>query len=1194
MGWEFWIDRGGTFTDVVARHPDGALTTHKLLSEDPDRYADAAVAGIQRVLAAAGAAGTEPVDAVRMGTTVATNALLERAGEPTVLVITRGFGDALRIAYQNRPRIFDRHIVLPEPLYSRVIEVDERIDADGTVLCAPDLDALAVELDQAYRDGYRAAAVVCAHAYLYPEHERSVAALASRTGFTQVSRSAEVSPLVKLVPRGDTTVVDAYLSPVLRHYVDRVASDLTGVPLQFMQSNGGLTEAHRFRGKDAILSGPAGGIVGMVRMSALAGLDHVIGFDMGGTSTDVSHYAGELERVFDTDVAGVRVRAPMLDIHTVAAGGGSVLHFDGSRYRVGPDSAGAVPGPACYRGGGPLTVTDANVLLGRIQTDHFPSVFGPRGDQPLDADVVRRKFAELTQVIGDGRSPEQVAEGFLAVAVANMAGAVKRITVRKGHDVTRYALTTFGGAGGQHACAVADALGIETVLVPPMAGVLSALGIGLADTTVMREQAVEAPLEPSALSGLDRTAGALEATARADLVEQGVAAHAEVVVRRRVHLRYDGTDTTVVVRLDRLDAMVAEFEAAHRTMYSFLLDRALVVEAISVEAVALTPQPDLSAAAAGFGGAVPEPPVETVRVFAGGSWNDCPLHRREDLAPGQVVTGPAVLVEDNATTVVEPGWRAEAVDTGHLVVRRAEPRARDEVSAVADPVLLEIFNSLFMSIAEQMGSRLEATAQSVNIKERLDFSCALFDPDGNLVANAPHIPVHLGSMGTSVKEVIARRHGTIRPGDTFAVNDPFHGGTHLPDITVITPVFAETGAGPDEILYYVASRGHHAEIGGITPGSMPANSTDIHQEGVLLDNWLLVQGGRFRERETRDLLASARHPSRGIDTNLADLRAQVAANAKGVEEIRAMVTRFGLDVVQAYMRHVQDNAAEAVRRVIDTLSDGRVEYLTDGGATIAVEVRVDRAARSATIDFTGTSDQLATNFNAPSSVATAAVLYVFRTLVADDIPLNDGCLRPLTIVIPPGTMLSPQYPAAVVAGNVETSQAITGALYAALGVQAEGSGTMNNLTFGDATRQYYETIASGSGAGDGFDGASAVQTHMTNSRLTDPEVLELRFPVLVRDFSVRTGSGGAGRWSGGDGVTRALEFREPMSASLLTGHRRVPPYGMAGGAPGALGNNRVRRADGSVEHLAGCDRVELGAGDVLIVETPGGGGYGEA
>ncbi|MFJ3405506.1 hydantoinase B/oxoprolinase family protein [Promicromonospora sp. NPDC090134] len=1208
MGWEFWIDRGGTFTDVVARHPDGALSTYKLLSEDPDRYADAAVAGIQRVLAAAGQTGTEPVDAVRMGTTVATNALLERAGEPTVLVVTRGFGDALRIAYQNRPRIFDRHIVLPEPLYTRVVEVDERIDAQGTVLRAPDLDALRVELDQAYRDGYRAAAVVCVHSYLYPDHERAVADVATRAGFTQVSRSAEVSPLVKLVPRGDTTVVDAYLSPVLRRYVDRVAGDLTGVPLQFMQSNGGLTEAHRFRGKDAILSGPAGGIVGMVRMSALAGFDHVIGFDMGGTSTDVSHYAGELERVFDTDVAGVRVRAPMLDIHTVAAGGGSILHFDGSRYRVGPDSAGAVPGPACYRGGGPLTVTDANVLLGRIQPTHFPSVFGPQGDQPLDADVVRRKFAELTDVIGDGRTPEEVAEGFLAVAVANMAGAVKKITVRKGHDVTRYALTSFGGAGGQHACAVADALGIETVLVPPMAGVLSALGIGLADTTVMREQAVETPLVPGALARLAEVADALEHTARADLAGQGVPAEAGVVVNRRVHLRYDGTDTTVVVRLGGLDAMVDQFEAAHRTMYSFLLDRALVVEAISVESVALTAQPDLSASGLSAPGTRPdvgagttdsEPPVETVRVFAGGAWHDCPLYRRESLAPGQVVVGPAVLVEENATTVVEPGWRAEASTTGHLVVRRSEPRARDEVSAVADPVLLEIFNSLFMSIAEQMGSRLEATAQSVNIKERLDFSCALFDPDGNLVANAPHIPVHLGSMGTSVKEVIVRRRGTMRPGDTFAVNDPFHGGTHLPDITVITPVFAEPGAGDeprtgdDEILYYVASRGHHAEIGGIAPGSMPANSTDIHQEGVLLDNWLLVQGGRFREAETRDLLASARWPSRGIDTNLADLRAQVAANAKGVEEIHAMVARYGLDVVQAYMRHVQDNAAEAVRRVIDTLSDGELEYTTDSGATIAVHVRVDRAARRATIDFTGTSAQLATNFNAPSSVATAAVLYVFRTLVADDIPLNDGCLRPLSIVIPPGTMLSPRYPAAVVAGNVETSQAITGALYGALGVQAEGSGTMNNLTFGDATRQYYETIASGSGAGDGFDGAPAVQTHMTNSRLTDPEVLEMRFPVLVRDFSVRTGSGGEGRWRGGDGVSRALEFREPMSASLLTGHRRVAPYGMAGGAPGALGSNGVRRADGTVESLAGCDRVELGAGDVLVIETPGGGGYGE-
>lgn len=1201
MGWEFWIDRGGTFTDVVARHPDGTLSTHKLLSEDPDRYDDAAVAGVRRVLAAAGPSGDKPVDAVRMGTTVATNALLERKGEPTVLAVTKGFGDALRIGYQNRPRIFDRHIVLPEALYTRVIEIDERVTAEGEVLRAPDLATVTDDLRRAYDDGFRSVAVVCLHSHLYPEHERLVAATAEKLGFPQVTRSAEASPLMKLVPRGDTAVVDAYLSPLLRRYVDRVAGALHDVPLEFMQSNGGLTEAHRFRGKDAILSGPAGGIVGMVRMSEIAGLDRVIGFDMGGTSTDVSHYAGTLERVFDTTVAGVRLRAPMLDIHTVAAGGGSILHFDGSRYRVGPDSAGAVPGPSCYRGGGPLTVTDANVLLGRIQPVHFPHVFGPDGDQPLDVDTVRREFADLTARIADGRTPEQVAEGFLAVAVANMAGAIKNITVRKGHDVTRYALTTFGGAGGQHACAVADALGVETVLVPPMAGVLSALGIGLADVTAMREQSVEVPLAPEALPRITEVADAVERLARADLAGQNVldgSTASGTVVTHSVHLRYDGTDTTVPVRLSDVDSMVAEFERAHLAVYSFLLDRPLIAEAVAVEVVAPTAQPDL---------AVPAPPrsdglhegATTVRMFAGGAWHDCPLHQRGSLSPGEEVEGPAIIAEANATTVVEPGWRAAANETGHLVMRRTAPRARGGVSAEADPVMLEIFNSLFMQIAEQMGARLEATSQSVNIKERLDFSCAIFDPEGSLVANAPHMPVHLGSMGTSVKEVIARRRGTMRPGETYAVNDPFHGGTHLPDLTVITPVFAEGSddageAAGEEILFYVASRGHHAEIGGITPGSMPATSTNIHEEGVLFDNWLLVSDGRLRENETRELLTTARHPSRNPETNLADLRAQVAAGAKGVEEVRAMVEHFGLDVVQAYMQHVQDNAAEAVRRVIDTLSDGDFAYETDHGATIRVSVRVDRAARRATIDFTGTSPQLETNFNAPSSVALAAVLYVFRTLVADEIPLNDGCARPLDIIIPPGSMLDPAYPAAVVAGNVETSQAVTGALYGAMGVQAEGSGTMNNLTFGNGRAQYYETISSGSGAGDGFDGTSAVQTHMTNSRLTDPEVLEFRFPVLVRSFAVRSGSGGSGRWHGGDGVVRALEFREPVTASLLTSHRRVPPYGMAGGSAGALGRNTLRRADGSVAELGGYDRVDLGIGDLLVIETPGGGGYGQA
>ncbi|MEV8091380.1 hydantoinase B/oxoprolinase family protein [Streptomyces nigra] len=1198
--WQFWVDRGGTFTDIVARRPDGRLLTHKLLSENPARYADAAVAGVRELLDGS----TAPVEAVRMGTTVATNALLERKGERTLLVITRGFRDALRIAYQNRPHIFARRITLPELLYERVVEVDERIAADGTVLLAPDLEALTGPLQEAYDAGIRAVAVVCLHSHLHPGHEQAVGRLAARIGFPQISLSSEVSPLMKLVPRGDTAVVDAYLSPVLRRYVQQVADELHGVRLMFMQSNGGLAEAGQFRGKDAILSGPAGGIVGMARMSQLAGYDRVIGFDMGGTSTDVSHFAGDYERVFTTQIAGVRLRAPMLDIHTVAAGGGSVLHFDGSRYRVGPDSAGADPGPACYRGGGPLTVTDANVMLGRIQPDHFPAVFGPRGDQPLDADLVRERFTALADEIrestGDDRTPEQVAEGYLQIAVANIGNAVKRISVQKGHDVTRYALTTFGGAGGQHACKVADSLGIRTVLVPPMAGVLSALGIGLADTTAMREQSVEAPLEPASMGGVHKTADDLEAAARAELLDEDVPA-ARIRVTRRAQLRYDGTDTTLTVELTDPDTMRRAFEERHRATYSFTLDRPIVVEALSVEATGITEPPDLSALAprstAPEGS--PEAP-RTVPLHTGGTWRDVPLHRREQLAPGAVVTGPAIIAESGATTVVDDGWRAGTSDDGHLVMERVAVTESSELDTKADPVLLEVFNNLFMSIAEQMGARLESTAQSVNIKERLDFSCALFDPDGNLVANAPHIPVHLGSMGTSVKEVIRRRGAGMRPGDTYAVNDPYHGGTHLPDVTVITPVFGTDPAadaaadteGEQRILFYVASRGHHAEIGGIAPGSMPANSRTIDEEGVLFDNWLLAENGRFREEETLRLLTEAPYPSRNPRTNLADLRAQIAANRKGADEVARMIDDFGLDVVQAYMRHVQDNAEEAVRRVIDALDDGEYSYETDSGAVIRVSVRVDRVHRTATVDFTGTSPQLTSNFNAPFAVVNAAVLYVFRTLVADDIPLNDGCLRPLRIVVPPGSMLAPEPPAAVVAGNVETSQAITGALYAALGVQAEGSGTMNNVTFGNARHQYYETVASGSGAGDGFPGAPVVQTHMTNSRLTDPEVLEWRLPVRLDEFAVRPGSGGAGRWRGGDGAVRRIRFLEPMTVSTLSQHRRVPPYGMAGGAPGALGGNRVEHADGTVTTLAGSDSADVGPGDVLVIETPGGGGYG--
>lgn len=1183
-GWQFWVDRGGTFTDIVARRPDGRLLMHKLLSDNPARYADAAVAGVRELLHDDG-----PIDAVRMGTTVATNALLERKGERTLLVVTRGFRDALRIAYQNRPRIFARAIELPELLYERVVEVDERIAADGTVLRAPDLDALAGPLQEAYDDGIRALAVVCMHSHLHPVHEQAIGELAASIGFPQISLSSEVSPLMKLVPRGDTAVVDAYLSPVLRRYVQHVADELRGVRLMFMQSNGGLAEAGQFRGKDAILSGPAGGIVGMARMSQLAGFDRVIGFDMGGTSTDVSHFAGEYERVFTAQIAGVRLRAPMLDIHTVAAGGGSVLHFDGSRYRVGPDSAGADPGPACYRSGGPLTVTDANVALGRIQPAHFPRVFGPDGDQSLDDALVRDRFAALAHEIrdrtGDDRTPEQVAEGYLQIAVTNIANAVKRISVQKGHDVTRYALTTFGGAGGQHACMVADSLGIRTVLVPPMAGVLSALGIGLADTTAMREQSVEAPLKASSMPAVLKTADDLEGAARAELLAEDIPED-RIRVTRRAQLRYDGTDTALVVELTEPDTMTRTFEDRHRATYSFTLDRPVVVEALSVEATGLTEPPDLSAFATPY--STPGTP-ETVSLHTGGAWRDVPLHRREELPPGETVTGPAIITEASATTVVDDGWQAAMTDDGHLIMERVAVTESSDLGTEADPVLLEVFNNLFMSIAEQMGARLESTAQSVNIKERLDFSCALFDPEGNLVANAPHIPVHLGSMGTSVKEVIRRRGSGMRPGDAYAVNDPYHGGTHLPDVTVITPVFDTEG---DQILFYVASRGHHAEIGGIAPGSMPANSRVIEEEGILFDNWLLVEGGRLREAETRRLLTEAPYPSRNPKTNLADLRAQIAANQKGADEVARMIENFGLDVVQAYMKHVQDNAEESVRRVIDALEDGEFTYETDSGAVIRVRISVDREKRSATVDFTGTSPQLGTNFNAPFSVVNAAVLYVFRTLVADDIPLNDGCLRPLDIIVPPGSMLAPEPPAAVVAGNVETSQAITGALYGALGVQAEGSGTMNNVTFGNERHQYYETVASGSGAGDGFHGASVVQTHMTNSRLTDPEVLEWRLPVQLDKFAVRRGSGGAGRWRGGDGAVRRIRFHEPMTVSTLSQHRRVPPYGMADGEPGALGANRVERADGTVTELGGSDAADVGPGDVLVIETPGGGGYG--
>jgi 5-oxoprolinase (ATP-hydrolysing) len=1201
--WQIWIDRGGTFTDLVARRPDGELVTHKLLSENPEQYKDAALQGIRDLLGLDAGAPLPPgtIESVKMGTTVATNALLERKGDRTLLVITRGFGDALRIGYQNRPRLFDLHIRLPELVYERVAEARERVAADGTVVAALDEEALRADLESAHGAGIRSVAIAFMHGYRYTAHERRAAEIAAEVGFTQISVSHRTSPLIKLVSRGDTTVVDAYLSPILRRYVDRVAADLEaagqgGPRLMFMQSNGGLTDAALFQGKDSILSGPAGGVVGMVRTAEMAGFSKIIGFDMGGTSTDVAHFDGEYERTLESVVAGVRMRAPMMQIHTVAAGGGSILGFDGARFRVGPESAGANPGPACYRRGGPLAVTDCNVMLGKIQPDFFPRVFGPSADVALDASVVRDKFAalagEIAAATGEApRSPEAVAEGFLTIAVANMANAIKQISVQRGHDVTQYVLNCFGGAGGQHACLVADALGMRTVLIHPFAGVLSAYGMGLADIRALRERTVQAPLSDAALAGLAAVLDAMAAEAIAEVAGQGIDA-AQIATHRRAHLRYDGTDSTIEVDVGDAAGMQQEFEALHRQRFGFVPEgRKLVVEALAVESVGVT-ESAVDPAWNVPPRTTPLAPAATVRMYSGGEYHDTPVLERGKLVPGDTVDGPAIVAEATTTTVVEPGWRATVNGRGHLILTRATARPETvSVGTDADPVMLEVFNNLFMSIAEQMGATLANTAYSVNIKERLDFSCAIFDVAGNLVANAPHLPVHLGSMGESVKTVIRENAGTMKPGNVYALNAPYNGGTHLPDVTVITPVFDEQG---QDILFFVGSRGHHADIGGRTPGSSPPDSTSIHEEGVLIDNFLLVEGGRLREEETVELLQSGRYPCRNPAQNMADLAAQIAANETGVRELRRMIGHFGLEVVQAYMQHVQDNAEESVRRVLDVLSDGHFSYPMDNGDRIEVKVTVDRRAREALIDFTGTSPQGRHNYNAPFAVCKAAVLYVFRTLVKDDIPLNEGCLKPLRIRVPERSIISPDRLAAVIAGNTEVSQCITDALYGALGVMASAQGTMNNFVYGNDTYQNYETICGGTGAGADFDGADAVHSHMTNTRMTDAEVLESRYPVRVEEFSIRRGSGGAGRHRGGDGVVRRMRFLEPMTATILSSHRHSDPFGLAGGRAGARGVNRVERADGSVDMLDGNDQTEMRVGDVFVIETPGGGGFGRA
>ncbi|NJM96545.1 MAG: 5-oxoprolinase [Phormidesmis sp. RL_2_1] len=1313
--WQFWIDRGGTFTDIVAQRPDGSVVVHKLLSENPERYEDAPIQGIRELMAVA--AGERipaaQIAVVKMGTTVATNALLERKGDRTLLITTKGFRDGLRIGYQHRPDIFARHIVLPDMLYEQVVEVSERVSADGEVLqsLTPARQAqLLVDLQTAYDSGLRACAIAFIHGYRYPTHERQVAALAQQVGFTQISVSHQVSPLIKWVSRGDTTVVDAYLSPLLRRYVNRIEQALSGgngshevqPQLLFMQSNGGLTPAQFFQGKDSILSGPAGGIVGAVQTSRMAGFNKIITFDMGGTSTDVAHFNGErapletvpgtvsgsaperaapriaatridatridatridYERVFETEVAGVRMRAPMMAIHTVAAGGGSILRFDGDRYSVGPDSAGADPGPACYRKGGPLTVTDCNVMVGKLQPQFFPQVFGPSGNQPLDDGVVQAQFEGISRdvVTATGRQqrPEQIAEGFLAIAVDNMANAIKKISVQRGYDVSDYTLCCFGAAGGQHACRLAESLGMKSILIHPYAGVLSAYGMGLADRRVLKEKSIEMTLlegtsAEAAIAPIKAQLETLAHTATEALRAQGYQDIDTLDVHCQLHLRYAGADSTLAVDLAPPAAMRQQFEQRYRQQYGITLPgKGLVVATITAEAIGKTQALSQQALAAGVRleearleearleearleearlpiEHVPAADglgaVKTVSVFSAGQWHNTPVFYRHSLLAGQRLVGPAIVLEPTGTNVIEPGWDAVVSDSGDLMLtqqhletqdrdaqdrdapdRDAPDRAAQQsmVGSSPDPVRLEIFNNLFQAIAEQMGFTLQNTSSSVNIKERLDFSCAIFDAQGQLVANAPHIPVHLGSMGESVQALMADKIRPFQPGDVFISNNPYNGGTHLPDITAITPVFIKvrgTEKTDEKPLFFVASRGHHADIGGITPGSMPGRSTDLTQEGVLLDNFLLVAGSTvtaptFQETELRHLLADSPYPARNPAQNIADLQAQIAANNKGTQELQRMVEQFGLGTVQAYMQHVQDNAEQAVRRAIAQLCQRHSQPTychvpMDCGAEITVSITLNPTDSSAVIDFAGTSAQQPNNFNAPLAVCKAAVLYVFRTLVESAMPLNAGCLKPLEIRVPAGSMLNPRYPAAVVAGNVETSQAITDALYGALGVLAASQGTMNNVTFGNGQYQYYETICGGSGAGPDFHGTDAVQTHMTNSRLTDPEILELRFPVLVKEFSIRAHSGGAGQYRGGNGVVRHLLFRQAMTANLLSNRRLTEPFGLAGGKAGACGRALLRRKDGTSQVLASTATVEMQPEDAIVIETPGGGGYG--
>ena len=1194
--WQFWIDRGGTFTDIVARKPDGTILVDKLLSENFSMYKDAAIAGIKRILNLKNEdkIPTDQIASVKMGTTVATNALLERKGDRTLLLITKGFGDLLRIGYQNRPLLFDLNIQLPELLYDRVVEVSERLDAKGEIIKSLNENEVRTALKKAKIDGINSVAIAFMHSYINPNHENIIAEIAHEEKFDQISVSHKVSPLIKLIGRGDTTVVDAYLSPILRRYVNQVSEELEknkSTKLMFMQSNGGLTDANLFQGKDALLSGPAGGVVSMVQTGKQAGYNKLIGFDMGGTSTDVCHFAGEYERSFETELAGVRIRAPMMQINTVAAGGGSILSFRDGRFQVGPESAGAIPGPASYGRDGPLTVTDCNVLLGKLHPEHFPNVFGKTGDKPLNVEIVRKKFLVLSKEISiQTKKPELdiifMAEGFLKIAVENMANAIKKISIQRGYDVTNYTMNCFGGAGGQHACHVADALGISKVLIHPYAGVLSAYGMGLAEIRSIREGHLEQNIEE--IENAKVLINKLSLKANEDLKKQGIE-KSSIKLVKRAFLHYQGSHQNLEINFDTIDKMRESFEQEHKKRFGFFVDgRTIFVEMITVEAIGKASEINkLSNISSQSKVAVP---IAHKMMYVDKVVNSVPIYQRSDLKIEQQIIGPAIISEATGTNIIERGWLGSLDKYYNLILSRSEEKKLEKgLGTSVDVVMLEVFNNLFMNIAEQMGATLANTAYSVNIKERLDFSCALFDSSGALVANAPHVPVHLGSMSEAIRTVIKLNKNDIFPGDVFVLNAPFNGGTHLPDVTVITPVFDKDGK---QITFFVASRGHHADIGGKTPGSGPPDSKHIDEEGVLIDNFKMFDKGVFRESEIRKVLSSGRYPCRNIEHNMADLAAQVAANNTGIVEINAMIEQFGIETVHSYMNHVQDNAEECIRNAIVNLKEGKYEYELDNGEYIRVRITIDKIKREATIDFSGTAPKNPFNYNAPMAVCHAVILYVFRTLVGNNIPLNEGCFKPLNIIIPNNSMINAKYPSAVIAGNTEVSQLTCNALFGALGVIAGSQATMNNFIWGNDKIQNYETICGGTGAGPNFHGTSAVQTHMTNTRSTDPEILEARFPVRLEEYSIRKNSGGKGMFNGGDGVTRKLRFLEPMTVTTLCSHRKVQPFGLNGGEPGQCGKEWLEKKDGKFIRLEGNDSCEVKVNDLFVMETPGGGGYG--